>query len=137
MGLQTRAFEVQSLGELSPAIKAANTWGAQALLELPTPLLTANRKVLITELAANRMPAACGLRDYVVDGCLMTYTADLNAMFRQMASFVDRVLKGAKPGDLAIEQPREFVFVINKKAADALGLKIPKSVEIQMSEPFL
>ena len=87
--------------------------------------------------AGQKMPAMCGLRDYVVDGCLMTYTADLNAMFRQMASFVVRILKGANPADLAIEQPREFVFVINGKTADALGLKIPKSVEIQMTEPLL
>ena len=83
------------------------------------------------------MPATCELREYVVDGCLMTYSGDLNAMFKQMAPFVVRILKGANPADLAIEQPREFQFVINKKTADMLGLKIPKSVEIQMSEPFL
>jgi ABC-type uncharacterized transport system substrate-binding protein len=137
LGLQTKAFEVHDLAEFPAAIKAAKSWGAQSLIQLASPFFTLNRKLLITELTANRMPAACELREYVVDGCLMTYSADLNAMFRQMASFVVRILKGANPADLPIEQPREFQFVINKETADALGLKIPKSLEIQMTEPFL
>jgi len=137
LGLQARVFEVRNAAEISAQVRAAKSWGAQGLIEIAAPLLTANRKVLIAELAANRLPASCGLRDYVVDGCLMTYTADLDALFRQMAPFVVRILKGANPADLPIEQPREFVFVINKTTADALGLKIPKWVEIQMSEPYL
>jgi putative ABC transport system substrate-binding protein len=137
LGLQTKAFEVHDVAEFSTAIKAAKSSGAQGLIQLASPFFTLNRKVLIAELAANRMPATCELREYVVDGCLMTYSADLNAMFGQMASFVVRILKGANPADLPIEQPREFQFVINKKTADALGLRIPKSLEIQMTEPFL
>lgn len=137
LGLQTKAFEVHDVAEFSSAIKAAKSSGAQGLIQLASPFFTLNRKSLIAELAANRMPATCELREYVVDGCLMTYSADLNAMFGQMASFVARILKGANPGELPIEQPREFQFVINKKTADALGLKIPKSLEIQMTEPFL
>jgi putative ABC transport system substrate-binding protein len=137
LGLQTRAFEVHDVAEISTAIKAAKASGAQALIELASPFFTLNRKTLIAELVANRMPATCELREYVVDGCLMTYSADLNAMFGQMASFVVRILKGANPGNLPIEQPREFQFVINKKTADSLGLKIPKSLEIQLTEPLL
>jgi len=137
LGLQTKAFEVHEVAEFSAAIKAAKSWGAQSLIELASPFFTLNRKLLIAELVASRMPATCELREYVVDGCLMTYSADLNAMFRQMASFVVRILKGSSPADLPMEQPREFQFVINKKTADALGLKIPKSLEIQMTEPFL
>lgn len=138
LGLQTRAFEVRDVvAELPATIKAAKTWGAQGLIELASPLFTLNRKLLMEELAANRMPGTCELREYVVDGCLMTYSADLNAIFRQMASFVARILKGANPADLAIEQPREFEFVINKRTADALGLRIPKSLQVQMTESFL
>jgi putative ABC transport system substrate-binding protein len=137
LGLQTRAFEVHDATEFPATIKETKAWGAQGLIQLASPFFTLNRKALIAELATNQMPATCELREYVVDGCLMTYSADLNAMFRQMASFVVRILKGANPGDLPIEQPREFQFVINKKTADALGLKIPKSLEIQMTEPFL
>jgi putative ABC transport system substrate-binding protein len=135
--LQTRAFEVHDVTELPATIKEIRAWGAQAVIQLASPFFTLNRKALIAELMANRMPAACELREYVVDGCLMTYSADLNAMFGQMASFVVRILKGANPAELPIEQPREFQFVINKKTADALDLKIPKSLEIQMTEPFL
>jgi len=137
LGLQTRAFEVHDATEFPAAIKAAKASGAQALIQLASPFFTLNRKALIAELAANRMPATCELREYVVDGCLMTYSADLNAMFGQMASFVVRILKGANPGDLPIEQPREFQFVMNKKTADSLGLKIPRSLEIQLTEPLL
>ena len=135
--LQSRAFEVHDVTELPATIKEAKAWGAQGVIQLASPFFTLNRKALIAELTANRMPAACELREYVVDGCLMTYSADLNAMFGQMAWFVVRILKGANPGDLPIEQPREFQFVINKKTADSLGLKIPKSLELQMTEPFL
>ena len=135
--LQTRAFELHDIAELPATIKEAKAWGAQGVIQLASPFFTLNRKALIAELAANRLPAACELREYVVDGCLMTYSADINAMFGQMAWFVVRILKGANPGDLPIEQPREFQFVINKKTADSLGLKIPKSLELQMTEPFL
>jgi putative ABC transport system substrate-binding protein len=137
LGLQTKPLEVHDVAEFPAAIRAATSWGAQGLIELASPFFTLNRKLLIAELAANRMPATCELREYVVDGCLMTYSADLNAMFRQMASFVVRILKGANPADLPMEQPREFQFVINKETAGALGLKIPKSLEIQTTEPFL
>src|SRR5262249_15709242 len=137
LGLQTIAFEVHDVAEFPATIKAAKAWGAQGLIQLASPFFTLNRKLLIEEFAANRMPATCELREYVVDGCLMTYSADLNASFGQMASFVARILKGANPATLPIEQPREFQFVINKRTADALGLKIPKSLEIQMTEPFL
>jgi len=137
LGLQTRAFEVHDVAEFSTAIKSAKDWGAQGLIQVASPFFTLNRKALIAEFSANRMPANCELREYVVDGCLMTYSADLNALFGQMAPFVVRILKGANPAELAIEQPREFLFVVNKKTADALGLKVPKSVEVQMSEPFL
>lgn len=136
LGLQTKAFEVHDATEFPATIKEAKAWGAQGLIQLASPFFTLNRRALIAELAANRIPATCELREYVVDGCLMTYSADLNAMFGQMASFVVRILKGARPGELPIEQPREFQFVINKKTADALGLKIPQSLEIQMTEPF-
>src|SRR5262249_33888119 len=99
LGLQTRAFEVHDPSEFQATIKETKAWDAQGLIQLASPFFTLNRRALIAELAANRMPATCELREYVVDGCLMTYSGDLNAMFRQMASFVVRILKGANPGD--------------------------------------
>jgi putative ABC transport system substrate-binding protein len=137
LGLETRAFEVREVTDFAKAVQAATAWGAQALLQVSAPFITLNRKVMIAELSAQKMPATCELREYVADGCLMTYSADLNALFRQMAPFVDRILRGANPADLAIEQPREFQFVINRKTADMLGLKIPRSLEYQMTEGYL
>ena len=137
LGMQTLALEVKEAADFAPAITAAKAWGAQGVIQLASPYITKNRGILLPILIANRMPATCELREYVADGCLMTYSADINGMFRQMARFVDRVLKGAKPAELAIEQPREFQFVVNKKTADALGLTIPRSLEFQMTEPLL
>jgi putative ABC transport system substrate-binding protein len=137
VGLETRLFEVSGVGDFATAVAGAKAWGAQGLIQLASPFITLNRKLLLAELSANRMPATCELREYVVDGCLMSYSADLNGIFRQLAQFVDRVLRGENPADIAIEQPREFQLVINKKTADALGLAIEKALEIQMTEPFL
>jgi putative ABC transport system substrate-binding protein len=134
LGLETRSFEVHDVSEFPTAIKSAKAWGAQGLTEVVSPFFTLNHKLLIAELAANRMPATCELREYVVDGCLMTYSADLNAMFGQMASFVARILKGAKPGDLAIEQPSKFTLIVNLKTAKALGLTIPPTLLLRADE---
>jgi ABC-type uncharacterized transport system substrate-binding protein len=100
-------------------------------LQMASPMMTTNRKALIELFKANKLPATCELRMYVEDGCLMTYSADLNAIFRRQASYIDRIIKGANPADLAIEQPREFEFVINESTARSLGLAIPTPVRLQ------
>ena len=120
------SLEVREPGDFALAIAAAKSSGAQGLIQLASPFITKHRRVLLDLLEANRLPATCELREYVVEGCLMTYSADLQAMFRSMASFVDRILKGAKPASLAIEQPREFELVINMNTARSLGLAIPR-----------
>jgi putative ABC transport system substrate-binding protein len=134
LGLQARVFEVRELGDMATAIAAAKAWGAQGLIQMASPFFTKNRRILLDLLIANHFPATCELRDYVVDGCLMTYSANLTEIFRGMASFVDRILKGAKPADLAIEQPREFEFVINQKTAQSLGLNVPSLLLVQATE---
>ena len=97
-------------------------------------MITFHRKVLLEALATHRMPATCEMRLYVEEGCLMTYSADLDTMFRGLAAIVVRILKGAKPADIPLQQPREFDFVINLKTAEALGLTIPPLVQIQMTD---
>jgi putative ABC transport system substrate-binding protein len=88
----------------------------------------ANR-VRLAELAAkSRLPAIYPLREYAEAGGLITYGTNIHDSFRRAAGYVDRILKGAKPGDLPIEQPTKFELVINQKAAKAIGLTIPLSV---------
>jgi putative ABC transport system substrate-binding protein len=87
-------------------------------------LITHRRK--IAELAIKtRLPAMCPVREYVEAGCLMSYSASFSDLWRRAAYFVDKILKGAKPADLPVEQPTKFEFVINLKTAKALGLTIP------------
>jgi len=134
MGLQVKVMEVKGPGEFASAIAAAKAWGAQGMIQLASPLITKNRRTLLDLLDAHRLPATCELREYVVDGCLMTYSADINLMFRQLAYFAGRILQGANPADLAVEQPREFEFVINESTARNLGLTIPTTVRLQATE---
>ena len=83
----------------------------------------------LTELAAkNRLPTMYSQREYVDDGGLMSYGAKISANFHRAAAYVDKILKGARPGDLPIERPSTFELIINLKTAKALGLTIPQSV---------
>src|SRR5436190_8281206 len=134
LGLQVIALEVREPGDFAVAIASAKSSGAQGLIQLASPFITKNRAILLELLSANRLPASCELREYVVEGCLMTYSASLNGLFRGMASYVDRILKGADPANLALEQPREFELLINLKTARSLGLVIPSSLIVQTTD---
>jgi putative ABC transport system substrate-binding protein len=95
---------------------------------LPSPFFNAQRRQLIELAARYRLPAFYEFREYVEDGGLMSYGPNILEMFRSSASHVDRILKGARPGDLPIERPTTFEFVINLRTARALGLAIPPAV---------
>ncbi len=134
MKIATRAFEVRGPDDLASAVADAKAWGAQGLVQLASPVITVHRKALLDALAANRMPATCELRLYVQEGCLMTYGADLDTIFRGLAAITVRILKGAKPAEVPIEQPREFDFVINLRTAQALGLVVSPVVLLQTTD---
>ena len=82
----------------------------------------------------NRLPTMFAQRQYAEAGGLMTYSADFSDLYRRAATFVDKILKGAKPADLPVEQPTKWVFVVNLKTAKALGLTIPQSVLLRADE---
>ena len=133
-GWKLLSLEIKDAGEIEPAFKTAIDARAGALLVFTGQLAYPNRQ-RITELAARyRLPAMFDLRPYVDAGGLISYGADLVDIWRQSARFVDRILKGAKPADLPVEQPTRFELVINLKAAKAMGLTIPTAIRLRADE---
>jgi putative ABC transport system substrate-binding protein len=132
-GWRLLSFEVRDASEIDAAIKAAT--GARAGALLPVGGLVYRHAQRIADLAAkSRLPAFYSNRVQVGDNGLISYGADLNVIWRRAAVFVDKILKGAKPADLAVEQPTKFELVINLKTAKALGLTIPQSLLLRADE---
>ncbi len=128
------SVEVHDGGAIDAAFKAASDGHANAVLVLATGVLFP-RAQQVAELAAKRrLPAMYDLRQYVDAGGLISYGANINQIWRQAAGFVDKILKGAKAGDLPIEQPTKFELVISLRAAKALGLSIPSAVLLRADE---
>ena len=128
LGLQLHSMEVSGADKYESAFKEAIKARSAALAVIGTSLNNSNQKQ-ITELAAkNRLPAIYSRDDYVANGGLMSYGADHVEPYRRAAYYVDRILKGAKPAELPVEQPTKFELAINLKTAKALGLTIPPLV---------
>ena len=127
-GWKLLSLEIRDAGEIGGAFKAATGARVGALLVIPSVLLDAHAPRIVELAAKRRLPAMSGLRFYVDAGGLMCYSADLIEPWRPAAVFVDKILKGAKPADLPIEQPTKFELVINLKAAKAIGRAIPQAI---------
>jgi putative ABC transport system substrate-binding protein len=135
LGVELMPLEVQHLGDLVRAFEAAVRQRADALLVLPEPLFAARRAPQLPELAAAyRLPSMYWQRDAVEAGGLMSYGTNLPALWRRAAYYVDRILKGAKPADLPVEQPMTFEFVVNLKTARDLGITFPREILLQVTE---
>ena len=134
MDIAVVAAEAADAGELPGAFSRLQRASAQALFVQANPL-TLQYATRVAELAAgHRLPALYELRTFAEAGGLVSYGPDLVEMYRRAASFVDRIFKGAKPGDLPIEQPEKLELVINLKAAQALGLAIPQQLLLRADE---
>ena len=131
LGLQIYAVEARTMGEVESAISTAVGKGAEALFIQGDPMWNNPPELLPQVVARTRLPAIYFLRANVWAGGLMSYGPDFVAVFRRAASYVDRILKGAKPADLAVEQPSKIDVVINLKTAKELGLAIPHSLKLQ------
>jgi ABC-type uncharacterized transport system substrate-binding protein len=127
-GVQVQYLEVRDTKDIETAFRAANKGRADAVLLLPSAILLSQRTQLAELAAKSRLPATYSRREYVEDGGLMTYGPSINDLFRRAAIYVDKILKGAKPADLPVEQPMKFEFVINLKTAKQIGLTIPPNV---------
>ncbi len=134
MGMATRSFEANGPDEMRRAVAQAKAWGAQGIFQMSSPLATLHRRALSDALLTHRMPASCDLRSFVEEGCLMSYSIDLDQAFRSLARITVRILAGARPAEIPVEQPRELDFVVNTKTAEALGLAIPPAVGIQLTD---
>ena len=126
LGLQLKPAAVRAPEDFEAAFKAVS--GAGALLNIDTPLFTTYRTQFVELAARNRLPAIWSNGIIVEAGGLMSYGTYIPALFRRAATYVDKVLKGARPGDLPVEQPTRFELVINLKTAKALGLTVPPSL---------
>jgi putative ABC transport system substrate-binding protein len=134
LGVELHLMEVRGPDEFDGAFAAMAKERVGALLVWGDPVLDAHR-ARIAELAArSRLPAAYTLRAWVEAGGLMAYGAEFRDNWRRAAGYVDRILKGAKPADLPVEQPTKFELVINLKTAKALGLTIPPSLLLRADE---
>jgi ABC-type uncharacterized transport system substrate-binding protein len=107
---------------------------AGALTVRPAPMFISERRRLVDLAAKNRLPAVYAWREFVDAGGLMAYGPNLSDLYRRAATFADKILKGAKPGDLPVEQPTKFELVINLKTAKELGLAIPPTLLFQADE---
>ena len=132
--LQLRRLEVREARELADAFALLTQERLQALVVVSDGV-TYNQRTQIADLAIQkRVPTMCEVREYVVAGCLVAYGPSYGDLARRAAFYVDRILKGAKPADLPVEQPTKFELVINMKTAKALGLTIPPSLLLRADQ---
>jgi putative ABC transport system substrate-binding protein len=126
--VQLQYLDVPAARDIETAFRAASKARADAVLLLGNPVATSQRTQIKDLAVKNRLPAIYDRPEFVQDGGLMTYSVSQNDLFRRAATYVDKILKGAKPGDLPVEQPKKFEFIINLKAAKQIGLTIPPNV---------
>ncbi len=134
LGLALRPVEARGPNEFEGAFAVMTRDHADALIAMDSHLNVTYRTPIVALAAKHQLPAMYGFREFVEAGGLMSYGPDLSENFRRAAVYVDKILKGAKPGDLPVEQPTKFELVINLKTAKALGLTIPQSILIRADE---
>jgi putative ABC transport system substrate-binding protein len=131
--VKLRFFEVRGQTDLANAVQMA-AQRAQAMLVLADPVTYDNQNLIISLAARHRIPATYTLLEFVDSGGLLAYSADGGAMGRRAAEYVDKILRGAKPADLPIEQPAQYSPAVNLRAAQALGITIPESILLRADE---
>jgi putative ABC transport system substrate-binding protein len=129
--VEARFAEAAIPEDLGPAVSHLAKEGVEGLVVLPSTWFPAERRRIMKLALEQRWPVVAGPSGFSDEGALLTYSADALANFRRAAEYVDRILKGAKPGDLPIEQPTKFDLVLNMKTAKALGITIPPSVLVR------
>jgi putative ABC transport system substrate-binding protein len=134
VGVQLQELDVRKPGDLAPAFEAATRRRADALFVVTDAITQAHLGTIIQLAARHRLPAMYSPREFVEGGGLVSYGVNYADLYRRSAQFVDKIFKGAKPGDLPVEQPTRFELLINLKTAKALGLTIPQSLLLRADE---
>ena len=134
LGVQLHLVGVHNVPELATAFAAITQEQAEALMVQPDGFLTLHRTAILEFATQHRLPAIYGHPQYVEAGGLLVYMANYPDLDRRAATYVDKILKGAKPADLPVEQPTKFDLAINLKTAKALGLTIPPSLLVLADE---
>ena len=128
LAVKLQYLDVRSPKDIEAAFRAAATGRADALLVLGNPILNNQRKQVVELAVKHRLPATYTRPEFIEAGGLMYYGTNYNELFRRAAIYVDKILKGAKPAELPVEQPKKFELIINLKAAKQIGLTIPPNV---------
>ena len=126
-GLDVTTSEIRQTADVNSTFELLKS-RADALLVVADPLVNTNRILIGTLALGARLPMMCGFRELVEAGCLMSYGPNLPDLYRRAAEFADKILRGAKPADIPVEQPTKFELVVNLKSAKTLGLTIPGTV---------
>jgi putative ABC transport system substrate-binding protein len=134
LGLQLQFVEARRAEDLDQVFSTLSEMRTSGLLVYPSPMLFDVRRSVVVHAEKARLPAVYAWREAVVAGGLMSYATNFPDMYRRVALYIDKILKGAKPGDLPIDQPTKFELVINLKTAKALGLTIPPSLLLRADQ---
>ncbi len=134
LGRQIVVARAASESELAPAVATLLKSGAKAIMLSGSPFFTSKRRLLIALAARHAIPAIYDLREYVLDGGLMSYSASFTGAYHQAGVYAGKILKGAKPSDLPVMRPTKFELVVNLKTAKALGIEVPPSIELRADE---
>jgi putative tryptophan/tyrosine transport system substrate-binding protein len=126
--VELQFLDILDSKSIETSLRAASKGRAEAILTLQSPIVFSQRAQILDLAVKNRLPVMYFQTEYVEAGGLMSYSANLNDLARRAATYVDKILKGAKPADLPVEQPKKFEFIINLRAAEQIGLKIPPNV---------
>jgi putative ABC transport system substrate-binding protein len=134
LGLTYRILQVRGLEDFEPSFASMRAWPADAVFVLDDATFIASRAAMAAAAARHRLPLICGVREMTEAGCLFSYATSLKDMWYRSATFVDKILKGAKPSDLPLQQGTKFEFVVNLKTARALDLDVPPTLLARANE---
>ncbi len=134
LGVTLLAFEAKQADEIDRAFAAIKTERPGALIVIGDPLLGSYAKRIVELSTKSRLPAIYWTREFPDAGGLMSYGTNVDDLWRRASTYVDKILKGAKPADLPVEQPTKFELVINMKTAKAFGLTIPQTILLQADQ---